>query len=228
MPEDVMARFTEVLQQAGLCIVLVVMPAVSVAQADKKAEPAADKSSLTSGDKKFLKEAADGGLSEVELGKLAVEKASDENVRKFGQRMVDDHSKANEELKQLAASKGVDLPTVPGLKNRILRSHLSKKSGASFDQAYMADMVKDHKEDVAAFQRESNSAKDSDVKNFASKTMPTLKDHLKNAQEVAPKAAAAGTGTDDGGTPSTSGKPSAGKPSPGKLLSEVRKDGSSR
>ena len=137
-------------------------------------------------DKKFMREAAEGGLAEVELGKLATEKASSEEVKKFGQRMVDDHSKANEELKQLASSKSVNLPSDLTAKDKMTKERLSKLSGESFDRAYMQDMVKDHKKDVADFARESNRAKDPDVKQFASKTLPTLKDHLKEAEGIAP------------------------------------------
>ena len=100
--------------------------------------------------------------------------------------MVDDHSKANEELKQLASSKNVNLPNEVSAKDKMTKERLSKLSGESFDRAYMQDMVKDHKKDVADFSRESNSAKDPDVKQFASKTLPTLKDHLKEAEGIAP------------------------------------------
>ncbi len=142
--------------------------------------------SVPAADKKFMREAAEGGLAEVELGKLATEKASSEEVKKFGQRMVDDHSKANDELKQLASSKSVNLPNELSAKDKMTKERLSKLSGESFDRSYMQDMVKDHKKDVADFARESNSAKDPDVKQFASKTLPTLKDHLKEAEGIAP------------------------------------------
>lgn len=152
---------------------------------------------MAANDKKFMRETAEGGLAEVELGKLATEKASSPEVKKFGQRMVDDHSKANEELKQVASSKGVDLPDKLTGKDKLLKERLSKLSGPQFDRAYMENMVKDHKKDVADFNRESASAKDSEVKQFASKTLPTLKDHLKAAEAIAPsgKTASAGAPT---------------------------------
>ena len=145
-------------------------------------------SSLTASDKKFVREAAEGGLAEVELGQLAAEKASSEEVKKFGQRMVDDHSKANDQLKQIASSKGVTVPDKVSAKDKMLKERLSKLSGPSFDKAYMQDMVKDHKKDVAEFKRESMSAKDNDVKDFAAKTLPTLKEHLQQAEGIAPSA----------------------------------------
>ena|SRR5947209_2532043 len=144
-------------------------------------------SQLSAMDKHFVRKAAQGGLAEVELGKLATQKASSDEVKKFGQRMVDDHSKANDQLKQLAQQKGVDLPTQPDAKDQATKKRLEKLSGEQFDKAYMQDMVKDHTKDVAEFQKESNSAKDPDVKNFASQTLPTLQDHLKEAKSIAPK-----------------------------------------
>jgi len=140
--------------------------------------------STAESDKKFMRDAAEGGLAEVELGKLATEKGSSEEVKKFGQRMMNDHTKANDELKQLASSKGVDLPSQLSTKDRMLKEHLSKLSGPNFDRSYMENMVKDHKKDVADFNRESSSGKDSDVKQFASKTLPTLKEHLKEAEGI--------------------------------------------
>lgn len=143
-------------------------------------------SGLSATDKKFMKEAAQGGLAEVELGQLATQKASSDDVKKFGQRMVDDHTKANDQLKQLASQKNVQLPQEPNAKDKATKARLEKLSGAEFDKAYMADMRKDHKKDVAEFERASKAAKDSDVKNFASQTLPTLQDHLKQAESIAP------------------------------------------
>jgi putative membrane protein len=140
-----------------------------------------------SDDRHFMQEAADGGLAEVELGQLAADKAGNPDVKQFGERMVKDHSQANDKLKQLAARKGVTLPASPSAKNEALKNKLSKLSGDAFDKAYMADMIKDHKKDVAAFQRESSGGQDPDVKEFASQTLPTLQDHLKQAQSVASK-----------------------------------------
>lgn len=141
-------------------------------------------------DTKFMKEAAEGGIAEVALGQLAAEKASSSDVKKFGQRMVDDHSKANEELKQLASQKNVDLPQDLSAKDKATKATLEKLSGEQFDQAYMKDMVKDHKKDVSDFRRESKAAHDPDVKQFASETLPTLEDHLKQAESIAPPATA--------------------------------------
>jgi putative membrane protein len=98
--------------------------------------------------------------------------------------MVDDHSKANEKLKGVASQKGIAAPSAVNAKQKATMDRLSNLSGAAFDRAYMQDMVKDHEEDVAEFQREANSGADPDVKNFASKTLPTLQEHLKMAQDT--------------------------------------------
>lgn len=148
---------------------------------------------MSMADQKFVKEAAQGGMAEVELGQLAVQKASNEDVKKFGRRMVDDHSKANDKLKEIASNKGITLPSSPDAKQKATKERLSKLSGEQFDKAYMTDMLKDHKKDVAAFQNESNTGKDSDIKNFAAETLPTLRDHLKDAQDITPKVVQART-----------------------------------
>jgi putative membrane protein len=135
-------------------------------------------------DKQFLADAAQGGLAEVEFGKLATERASSNEVKEFGQRMVDDHSKANDQLKQLAAQAGVAVPDSLSAKDQAEKERLSKLSGEQFDAAYMKSMVKDHKKDVADFQHEANSGHDTNVKNFASSTLPTLQDHLKMAEQI--------------------------------------------
>jgi putative membrane protein len=141
---------------------------------------------LSMSDKKFVSAAAEGGLAEVDLGKLAEEKASSPQVKQFAERMVTDHSKANDQLKQVASEDGIQLPDKLSAESEMTKNQLSQLSGAQFDAAYMRDMVKDHKKDVAAFQRESNSGTNSAVKEFASQTLPTLQSHLQEAEQVAP------------------------------------------
>ena len=142
--------------------------------------------SVSASDEKFVREAAQGGMAEIELGELATEKASSEEVKKFGQRMVDDHSKAADELKEIASSKGIQVPDKLSAKDRMTKGRLSKLSGEQFDRAYMSDMVKDHTQDVADFKLERSSGTDPDVKHFAAITLPTLQDHLRQAKEIAP------------------------------------------
>ena len=138
-------------------------------------------------DSTFLKKAAQGGLAEVELGQLATQKASSEEVKKFGQRMVDDHTKANEQLNQVAAEKKMDLPQTLDAKDKATKARLETLSGEQFDKAYMRDMVNDHQKDVAEFEHESKMAKDPAIKSFAEQTLPTLREHLKEAEKIAPK-----------------------------------------
>ena len=146
--------------------------------------------SLSAADRAFAREAAQGGLAEVDLGNLTKEKASNGDVKQFGDKMVTDHSKANDELKSLAEQKSITLPSSVAAKDKATEARLSKLSGDSFDKAYMRDMVADHEHDVAAFRKEAKSGKDADLKAFASKTLPTLEDHLKLAKETASKVGA--------------------------------------
>ncbi|HEY7112529.1 MAG TPA: DUF4142 domain-containing protein [Thermoanaerobaculia bacterium] len=132
----------------------------------------------------FAKKAAVGGMAEVELGRLAVERASNARVKEFGQRMVDDHSKANAELKLAAREQGVALPTELDAEHQAAIDRLSRLSGSAFDQAYMRDMVMDHEEDVSEFARAARHSGDSPIKSFASRALPTLQDHLKMARDV--------------------------------------------
>jgi len=135
-------------------------------------------------DSTFVTKAAQGGMAEVEFGKLATEKASSDSVKQFGQRMVDDHSKANDELKSLAQQKNMTLPTEMNAKDKAEQDQLLKLSGEAFDRAYMRMMVEDHRRDVNEFRNESKAGKDPEVKAWAAKTLPTLEDHLKMAQET--------------------------------------------
>jgi putative membrane protein len=145
-----------------------------------------DSGSVSASDEAFVREAAEGGMAEIALGELATEKASSDEVKKFGQRMVDDHSKAADELKEIASSKGIQVSDKLSAKDRMMKDRLSKLSGEQFDKAYMSDMVKDHTQDVADFKLESSSGTDPDVKHFAATTLPTLLDHLRQAKEIAP------------------------------------------
>jgi putative membrane protein len=142
------------------------------------------KSKLPGGEERFMKEAASGGLMEVALGKLAAEKGSHQRVKDFGKRMQADHSKANEQLKKIAAKKGVDLPTEPSGEHKSTMDKLTKLSGAEFDREYMDAMVDDHKEDIEKFQTQADKGKDPDVKKFAGDNLPVLKKHLELAQST--------------------------------------------
>ena len=127
---------------------------------------------LSSADKAFIKDAAKGGMMEVAMGRVAEENATDSEVKKFGARMVKDHSKANEDLKAIAKEENVEWPA-------------EKEAGKwKSDKDYMAAMVKDHEKDLAAFEKEAKNGSDLDLKSFASKTAKTVRDHLKMAKEI--------------------------------------------
>jgi putative membrane protein len=161
--------------------IIVSLPAGFALAADQS-ESNNSANKLSSADERFVKDGAAGGMMEVELGKIAAEQGANEGVKAFGRRMQKDHSKANEELKTLAAGKNVQIPTTLEGKQKRTVDRLSKLSGSEFDRQYMRTMVDDHKQDVKAFEREANKAKDPNVKQFASKYAPVLKEHLELAQ----------------------------------------------
>lgn len=135
-------------------------------------------------DAEFITEAASGGMMEVQLGYIAVEKATTKEVKDFGQKMVDDHGKANKELITLAASKSITLPTKLSEEHQKMVDDLSKKTGMDFDKSYMEEMVKDHEKDVEKFEEAAKDAKDMDIKDWAAKTVPTLKMHHDMAKTI--------------------------------------------
>ena len=144
--------------------------------------PSVGSSNRMAGDSAFVTKAAQGGMAEVKLGELASEKGASAEVKDFGRQMVADHGKAGDELKQLAGSKGITLPSDMGAKHQSAYDRLSKLSGEEFDKAYMQHMVTAHKETVNEFKRESKNGSDSEVKAWAAKTLPTVEHHLQMAE----------------------------------------------
>lgn len=135
----------------------------------------------------FLKEAAYGGLMEVELGKYAQQNAHNKRVKNFGAMMVRDHSKVNDELKSIAQKKNFDIPTTMDDKHLKMVNDLQQKRGSDFDKDYMKEMVNDHEKDVDKFKKfaENNNDKiDPDLKSFASKTLPVLLMHEDSAKNI--------------------------------------------
>ncbi len=129
-------------------------------------------------DAQFAFKAASGGITEVALGKLAEQKGQNLRVKNFGMMMVKDHSKVSNKLLALAKSKNINLPTTPGAADQKIIDELSKKSGEDFDKTYVADMINDHKNDIEEFHYASENCSDPDLKAFAGKTLPVLKNHL--------------------------------------------------
>jgi putative membrane protein len=140
--------------------------------------------SVSSSDRRFMEKAAIGGLAEVQMGQLAKDRGMSDEVKSFANRMVADHGKANDELKQLASSKGVTLPADVDKSHKSKMDKLSKMQGPDFDRAYMKDMVGDHKKDVGEFRKEAKKAKDPDLRKWAQNTLPTLEEHLAMAQKT--------------------------------------------
>jgi len=143
----------------------------------------ADDKSLNAMDKSFAMKAAQGGMAEVKLGELAVNHGSSEKVKQFGQRMIDDHGKANTEFKEIATKKGMTLPSSLDAKTKALYNRLEGLHGAAFDSAYIKAMKEDHAKDIAEFKREAANGHDSDIKGFASKTLPVVQEHYKMLQD---------------------------------------------
>ena len=138
-------------------------------------------------DEAFIHDAAQFGIAEVEAGKLADQKAQSSEVKRFANTMVADHTKANDELKQIAQGKAATAPARTGETQETELSRLRKLSGAEFDRAYMKEQVSDHQKTISIFEKEANNGSDPDLKAFAQKTLPILRRHLDLAQSLASK-----------------------------------------
>lgn len=139
---------------------------------------------LSDADRKFMEEAAIGGLMEVQAGQIAQQNAANDRVKAFGQMMVTDHSQANDQLKTLASQKGVTLPTeLPADKKKHM-DEMQKMKGKSFDQHYISMMSSDHSEDISKFEKETKNGQDNDVKNWATQALPTLRKHKDSVDAI--------------------------------------------
>ena len=130
-------------------------------------------------DQDFMLAAAQGGMTEVKLGELAAQKGMRDDVKEFGQRMVKDHTAINDDLKALAAQKGVTLPDSLDAKHQGMVDKMTALTGSEFDDAYIDNMIKAHKADAKAFKAESAATKDTDIKGFLDKSIPVVEEHLK-------------------------------------------------
>jgi putative membrane protein len=177
------------------CLPLLLAAAAASAQtgAPSRAAPAAvptampgtgtAAAAMPAADRKFVDEAAQGGMAEVELGKLAQQRAGSDAVRQFGARMVQDHGRSGDELKAIAAAKGIAVPAMDRA-HKSEADKLSRLSGTAFDQAYMSHMLDAHKKTIALFEKQAGSGSDEDLRAFASRTLPTLREHLNLAQSA--------------------------------------------
>lgn len=145
---------------------------------------AQERTAVEGTDQHFVLKASAGGLGEVNLGRLAAKSGGSEEVKKFGQHMVDDHTKANKELIDLANKKRLPVASAMDAEHQKAFAKLSMMKGSAFDREYMAGQVKDHEETVALFEKQSKGGKDEDLRKLAAKTLPTLREHLKMAKEI--------------------------------------------
>jgi putative membrane protein len=132
----------------------------------------------------FVMKAGQAGLAEVALGNDANSLGKNESVKHFGQRMATDHTAANGKLASAARAGAYDVPGEPSVEQKAAELKLKALDSAAFDKAYASQMVKDHEEAVALFEKESSAGKDASLKAFATETLPTLKEHLKMAQDL--------------------------------------------
>lgn len=166
----------------------------SVDTAEKMNEAMTDNNStannpaqVTEDDTEFAVMAADAGMAEVELGKLALSKSSNADVKKYAQMMVDDHTVANNKLMTIASSKQITLPASMSDKHKKHAEDMSKMTGKDFDKHYIDMMVDDHGEVVDAFKKEDENTKDAELKNFTSETLPILMKHHDQAKALKDK-----------------------------------------
>lgn len=170
------------------------MPAQGQMQPGQMAAPGqAQRHKLSEKDKNFAKEAAMGGMAEVELGKLAQQNAQHDEVKQFGARMMQDHGAANQQLMPILSATDVTVPQQLDATHRKTYDRLAKMRGAEFDRAYMRDMVQDHEKTVKKFRQEAQHGNDPDLKAFAQNTLPVLEQHLKLAHEVGKSLTAVGS-----------------------------------
>ncbi|HZT26696.1 MAG TPA: DUF4142 domain-containing protein [Pseudolabrys sp.] len=142
-------------------------------------------------DQKFMTEAMQGDMAEVQIGKLAQEKSQNQDVKQFGQTLEQDHNQNLQQAQQVAQQLGVNPPSGPSAQQKATYDKLSKLSGAKFDREFKQAMVKDHKEDISKFRKEEN--KSGAVGNFAKQTLPTLQKHLQMAEQLKPETATTGS-----------------------------------
>jgi putative membrane protein len=139
---------------------------------------------LSAPDKAFVEKAAKGNLAEVELGKLASQKGSNQQVKAFGEQMIADHSKANDNLKPIADAGGAAWPARLTGESKATYDRLSKLSGAAFDKAYIHAMVEDHQKDAKEYEMQSSKVKDAKLKAYVNQTLPIVQQHLSHAEQI--------------------------------------------
>jgi len=166
---------------------LVWMAAVSLFALCSMAIPVLAAEKMAKSEKTFVKDAASGGMMEVQLGEMAQQKGTSQEVKDFGKRMVTDHGKANDELESIITKKRMKMPAKLAPKHKKMVDKFANLSGQEFDKKYAKEMVKDHTKDVAKFKKMSGKLKDPEIKVWVDKTTPVLEQHLQQAKEMAQK-----------------------------------------
>ena len=139
---------------------------------------------LSSADSTFANKAASGGLAEIKAAQQAQEKSTSPQVKTFANQMIADHTKANNELQQIAQQEKLTLPTQPAAHDRATVQGMSSKTGANFDRGYAQEEVRDHQQDISLFEQEARSGRDPALKQYAQETLPTLRHHLEMARAL--------------------------------------------
>jgi putative membrane protein len=139
---------------------------------------------VSTADQGFILAAAQGGMTEVKLGELAATNGMRADVKEFGQMMVKDHTAINDDLKALAAQKGVTLPDSLDAKHQAMVDKLTALTGSEFDDAYINGMIKAHQKDAKAFKAEAAATQDADIKSFLDKSIPIVEAHLEHIKAM--------------------------------------------
>ena len=172
-----------VMKTKSITLALGLVAILSVPFQPSSAADEATSSKPTALEKTFIKKAADGGMTEVELGRLAAEKGGSDEVKDFGNQMVKDHSKINDDLKEVAAKMNVTVPSGVSAKHHAMIEKMAGMSGADFDKAYVAAMVRDHEKDIAEFEKADKEVKNPALKKFIENALPMMKDHLEKIKK---------------------------------------------
>ncbi len=174
---------------ASVAAIVAAAPAWAQTTSTQRATPpgGAAGHQLSQQDRDFLAKASAGGKAEVEAGQLAQQKASEPSVKKFGEHMVKDHSQGNQQLMSVAQREGITMPSTSTADrhNQQAMSKLQSLSGRQFDQAYVQDQLRDHQETVALFEKEAQSGENPGLKSFAQQSLPMLREHLAEVQQLA-------------------------------------------
>ena len=169
------ARFPKLIARSATAMLVMVLVAVGLLVSRANAA-----TTVSPTDQDFILAAAQGGMTEVKLGALAAQNGKRDDVKEFGRMMVTDHTAINDDLKALAAQKGVTLPDSLDAKHQGMVDKMTALTGSAFDDAYIAAMIKGHTKDARAFKAESAATQDADVKSFLEKSIPVVDAHLKH------------------------------------------------